>query len=319
MRIVAVSAPLLAAVLFLASCSSRDDGSAGNLRAPRGISLSPDGATVLLADAGTGKDDGRVISFAVPSADATGVYRPSEPTVVFDDLPSRKVDDRGYAIVAGPSAAAMAPDGVICVVIGDGGEKRPGALRCTDGLEVDLAAVERDRNPDRGEVASDPFGIAADVDRGWFVSDLLANSVLFIDRTGKVTVVAVFKDIEGLATDGQPAGLYAIQGQQGNPVVGVALYSGALAGFSPALTQPPVVQEMDGRAIALQDDGSETLALLWSDRDGAEGTGSVFNMTLGLTVAADLDRPSGFVKLPDGRLLVSFEREGKLRLLGEAR
>lgn len=312
-----MAAPLFAAVLFLASCSSRDDGSAGNLRAPRGISLSPDGATVLVADAGTGKDDGQVISFAVPSADATGDYRPGGAEVIFKDLPSRKVDDRGYATVAGPSSAAMAPDGVICVVIGDGGEEQPGELRCTDGLKVDLAAVERERNPDRGSIASDPFGIAADVDRGWFVSDLRANSVLFIDRAGEVTVVAVFKDIEGLPPDGQPAGLYAIQGQRGSPVVGVALYSGALAGFSPALTQPPVVQGMNGRAIALQDDGAETLALLWSDASGTPGTGSVFNMTLGLTVAEKLDRPSGFVKLPDGRLLVSYERDGKLRIVGE--
>lgn len=317
MRLKAVVAALAGVAVALSGCSDRGGDDGDVFRAPRGVSLSPDGGTVLVADAGSGKDDGRVISFAVPPADTAGDYEPAMTTVVLKDLPSRKVDGRDYTAIAGPSAAAMAPDGVVCVVISDGGEKQPGELRCTDGLTVDLAAVERERNPDKGEVASDPFGIAADVDRGWFVSDLRGNSVLFIDRSGDVTVVAVFKDIQGLRSDGQPAGLYAIQGQRGTPVVGVALYSGALAGFSPALTQAPVVQEMDGRPVALQDDGSETLALFWSNGDGDEGSGSVFNMTLGLTVAEGLDRPSGFVKLPDGRLLVSYERDGKLAIVGE--
>lgn len=317
MRLAVLAASLFALAVVVAGCGSSSGESA--LNAPRGVSLSPDGMTMLVVDAGTGKDDGKVVSFPVPAAGKTGDFKPVGTKVVFKDLPSQKMKDEGYATVAGPSAAAMAPDGVVCVVIGDGGEAQPGELRCTDGLKVDLTAVERDRNPDKGPVVSDPFGIAADADGGWFVSDLRANSVLFIDRAGEVTVVAVFKDIEGLPSNGQPAGVYAIQGQRGSPVVGVALYGGALAGFSPALQQPPVVQQMDGRAIALQDDGAETLALLWSDSSGAPGTGSVFNMTLGLTVAGKLDRPSGFVKLPDGRLLVSYERTGKLEIVGKPR
>ncbi|MEO7296153.1 MAG: hypothetical protein ABIZ57_08415, partial [Candidatus Limnocylindria bacterium] len=69
----------------------------------------PDGR-ILVADLGSGADDGRVV--AVDLADGS-------QEVLLDDLPSTSDSGQRYADLAGPSGAAMAPDGTVCVVIGD--------------------------------------------------------------------------------------------------------------------------------------------------------------------------------------------------------
>jgi hypothetical protein len=303
----------LAAVLLpFAACS--DGGSdRGTLGTPRGLFLAPDGR-VIVADAGSGEDDGRVLAITLPGVVEDGPLEPANIEVLLDGLSSSDVDGRGYGDIAGPSSAVVAEDGVVCAAIGDGGEDRPGRLVCSDGLDIDLAAFERERNPDGGAIASDPFGVAADGLRGWFVSDIAANTVLFVDRDGSITVVAVFKDIEGVAADGMPAGLYVIQGSSGGPLVAAALYAGALAGFSPALSQPPIVQAIEGRAIAIYDDGEETLGLIHSKVDGDEASGSIYSLTFARTLIDGLDDPVGFTRIPGGRFLVAFA-DGSVEIL----
>ena len=307
MRIPIVVAAVLA-VALVSACGSGDESSPFD--APRGLSLAPDGR-LIVADAGTGEDDGRVLAVTLASPLEDGPLDAADAEVLLEDLPSQNVEDRGYTGIAGPAAAAVAEDGVACVAI-SGADDQPGELRCTDGLDVDLAAFEAERNPDGGAVSSDPAGVAADGLRGWFVADAGANTVLFVGRDASITVVGVFKDIEGLGEAGAPIGLFVIPGTDTGPAVGVALFAGALAGFSPALARPPIVQTVDGRPVALSDDGRETFALLRSGLDDDHGSGSVFNMTMSATVVSGLDRPSGFVRLDDGRFVISFEREGNV-------
>lgn len=302
----------LSAALLVAATACDNDEGGGDFDAPRGMSLAPDGR-LIVADAGSGNDDGRVLAITLPSVVADGPLDAADVSVLMDGLPSQNVDDRGYTEVAGPAAAAVAQDDVVCVVIA-AAEDQPGELRCSDGLIVDLSAIETERDPDGGGAASDPSGVAADDLRGWFVSDAAGNDVLFVGRDGAVTVVAVFKDIEGLGDSGMPLGLYVIQGTGSGPAVGVALFAGALAGFSPALSQPPIIQTLDGRPVALIDDGAETIALLRSRLEDDHRSGSVFSMTSGGTLVSELDRPSGFVRLPDGRFVISFERDGTVEV-----
>jgi hypothetical protein len=193
---------LAALPVALAACGESDGE--GPFGTPRGLSMAPDGR-LIVADAGTGDDDGRVLALTLPSLLTDGDLEPSATEVLMEGLPSRGGALRGDG-PAGPVAAAVAEDGVACVVISAAEDAR-GELRCTDGLVVDLAAFEAERNPDGRAVASDPAGVAADGARGWFVSDHAANSVLFIDRAGAITVVAVFAGIEGLPDEAHPLGL----------------------------------------------------------------------------------------------------------------
>ncbi|MFN2486783.1 MAG: ScyD/ScyE family protein [Acidimicrobiia bacterium] len=64
---------------------------------------------------------------------------------------------------------------------------------------VDLAAFEAANNPDKGEVDSNPYGLATDpvraVSSKWtLVTDAGGNDLLSVSNAGNVGVVAVFPD-----------------------------------------------------------------------------------------------------------------------------
>lgn len=307
-----LAAAIAIAAAVASACNGSSDEAGGPFGSPRGISLSPAGDALIVADAGSGRDDGRVLSVALPAGQSGALTADTAVEVLMEGLPSRRADDRPYTGIAGPAAAAMAEDGVVCVVISSAGGQ-PGELRCSDGLTVDLSAFEAGRNPDGGAIASDPAGIAADATRGWFVADAAANAVLFVDRSGTITVVAIFDAVEGLGGEATPVGLYAVQGQVG-PLVAVALYGGALAGFSPALARPPVVQLIEGHPVAIFDTTGETIALIRSGASGERDSGSIYNLTTGETLADGLDRPSGFAAIGAGRFAVSYEHRGAIEI-----
>ncbi|HET8626063.1 MAG TPA: ScyD/ScyE family protein [Thermomicrobiales bacterium] len=75
---------------------------------------------------------------------------------------------------------------------------------------ADLAAYEREHNPDGSDVNPNPYGLAAGPDGALYVADAGANDLLRVDpATGAIGVVAVFPPLPATAPnpllDGRPA------------------------------------------------------------------------------------------------------------------
>ena len=190
-----------ACLLVAAAGCARPDPLAG-FDAPRAVHLAPDGR-LLVTDQGTGADDGKVVAVDLAAR---------RRTVLLDRLPSTRGSGQQHADLAGPSGAAMAADGTVCAVIGDATREGAGfsTLRCSDGLVADLEAYERAANPDGRELASNPYDVAWDGRDGWYVSDAAANTVLHVDRAGRIRTVAVVASMApfgGRPVQGVPTGL----------------------------------------------------------------------------------------------------------------
>ena len=187
-------------VAAAAGCA-RPDPLAG-FDAPRAVHLAPDGR-LLVTDQGTGAGDGKVVAVDLATR---------RRTVLLADLPSTRGSGQQHADLAGPSGAAMAGDGTVCAVIGDATREGAGfsTLRCSNGLVADLEAYERAANPDGRELASNPYDVAWDGRDGWYVSDAAANTVLHVDRAGRIRTVAVVSSMApfgGRPAQGVPTGL----------------------------------------------------------------------------------------------------------------
>jgi len=312
------------ASLSFAACSAGDGDDIPPGEAlrqhPRTIHLTPDGRFITTY-LGSGKDDGSVVVSDLSS----------DGTVVMRDLPSTRDSGQRYADLAGPSGAAMAPDGTVCVVIGDANKPGRGfnTMRCTDGLVVDLKAYEQANNPDGLEVVSNPYDIAWDGKESWLVSDAAANSVLRVTRAGEIAVAAVFPNFAPFVPgEGIPVGLTLVPtdapdlsgGAVRQPFfpggVLIALHGGAVAGLEPDGTRNPLMVEGNTPgAIAVFATPDALFVLSHSNADGAEGTGSIATYD-GRVVVDGLDRPTGFVRLPDGRFMVAEDTaDGRVRIV----
>jgi len=310
------AACLLAAV---AGCDRPDP--LGGFAAPRAVHLAPDGR-LLVTDQGTGRSDGRVVAVEL----ATGRRQ-----VLLDRLPSVRGSGQQHADLAGPSAAAMAADGTVCTVIGDATRPRAGfsTLRCSDRLVADLEAYEQAQNPDGRELASNPYDIAWDGRNGWYVSDAAANTVLHVDRAGRIRTVAVLPSMApfgGRPAQGVPTGL----ARAADGTVYVALFGGAPATGGPAVvvalrphpdggwTRPTAV----ARAVAPigVTAGPQGLAVLdYGGGPADRGRGRILLVARsagpGTVAATGLDRPVGMARLPDGRYVVAETDSSRLRLV----
>jgi hypothetical protein len=301
----------------VAGCS-RPDRLAG-FEAPRGVRLAPDGR-LLVTDLGTGRGDGKVV--AVDLADG-------RREVLLDRLPSTRRSGQQHADLAGPSGAAMAPDGNVCVVIGDATRPRAGfsTLRCSGGLVADLEAYERAVNPDGRELASNPYDVAWDGGDGWYVSDAAANAVLHVDRAGRIRTVAVLASMApfgGRPAQGVPTGL----ARAADGTVYVALFGGAPATGGPAVvvalrpdggrTRPAAVASAVAPIGVIP--GPEGLAVLdYGGGPADRGRGRILLVARpadpGTVAATGLDRPVGMARLPDGRYVVAETDSSRLRLV----
>ena len=305
--------------LAIGGCSGGGDkklqdatGLAG-LQQPMAIHLAPDGR-VVVTEAGTGADDGRV---SIVGADGQG------RTVVLEGLPSVSGLGEPWGSVSGAAGAAVAPDGVACAAIGvPAPAPSPlGELRCSDGLKVDLLAWEREHNPDKLAVASRPFDVAADGNEGWWVSDALANTVLHVGRDGQVVLAGVFPSFgtfetptEGMTTGLIVAGTSAVSAASVGPRGGiperggvvVALFNGALAVVRPVDPPDPGLGfAKTPKAIAVFATEEALYYLLHTgDAPGLYDTSrkAIWTGSGG----------TGFVRLPDGSFLVSIGSEGRL-------
>jgi hypothetical protein len=310
----------VACLLATVSGCVRPDPLAG-FAAPRTVRLAPDGRLVV-ADQGTGGGDGRAVAIDLASG---------RQQVLLDGLPSTRGSGQQYADLAGPSGAAMAADGTVCVVIGDATRSAAGfsTLRCSDGLLADLEAYERSTNPDGRELASNPYDVAWDGRDGWYVSDAAANAVLHVDRSGRIRTVAVLASMArfgGRATEGVPTGL-----APHDNTVYVALFGGAPAGGGPAVvvalpTGPgggdrasPTVAARAAAPIGATPTPQGLAVLDYGGAPGERGRGRILLVAgpsaPGREIASGLDRPVGMAWLPDGRYVVAETDRGRLRLI----
>jgi hypothetical protein len=150
--------PILAVLLAAAICGCSSAGPLGDYQAARTLHQAPDGRLVV-TDLGSGKHDGTVTAVDVASG---------RRTVLMRALPSTRNSGQAHADLAGPSGAAMAADGTVCVAIGDATTQNAGfaTLRCTNGLVVDLEAFQA-----RSKLPSNPYDVVSDGRDGWYVSD----------------------------------------------------------------------------------------------------------------------------------------------------
>jgi hypothetical protein len=304
----------------LTGCA-RPDPLAG-FAAPRTVHLAPDGR-LLVADQGTGAGDGKVVAVDLAAG---------RQQVLLDRLPSTRGSGQQHADLAGPSGAAMAADGTVCAVIGDATRAGAGfsTLRCSDGLVADLEAHERSANPDGGELASNPYDVAWDGRDGWYVSDAAANTVLHVDRAGRIQTVAVLATLTpfgGRSAQGVPTGLarapdgsvkVALFGgapTEGGPAVVVALRPGPDRGRRAA----PRVAALAAAPIGVVSTPEGLAVLDYGGEPDDPGNGRILLVAgpadPGRVVATGLDRPVGMARLPDGRYVVAETDRGRLRLV----
>jgi hypothetical protein len=297
------------------------DDPLGGFVAPRGVRLAPDGR-LLVTDQGTGKGDGRVVAVDLAAG---------RQQVLLDRLPSTRGSGQQHADLAGPSGAAMAADGTVCVVVGDATREGAGfsTLRCTSGLVADLEAYERTVNPDGRELASNPYDVAWDGRDGWYVSDAAANAVLHVDRAGRIRTVAVLASMApfgGRPAQGVPTGLH----RAADGTVYVALFGGTPATGGPAvvvaLRPAGAGARARPRAVARAvapigvTVGPEGLAVLdYGGGPADRGRGRILLVARppgpGTVAATGLDRPVGMARLPDGRHVVAETDRDRLRLI----
>ena len=310
-----------ACLLAAAAGCARPDPLAG-FDAPRAVHLAPDGR-LLVTDQGTGAGDGKVVAVDLATR---------RRTVLLADLPSTRGSGQQHADLAGPSGAAMAADGTVCVVIGDATREEAGfsTLRCSNGLVADLEAHVRAANPDGRELASNPYDVAWDGRDGWYVSDAAANAVLHVDRAGRIRTVAVLANMApfgGRPVQGVPTGLALAA----NGTLYVALFGGAPATGGPAVvvalrpdqgvggqTRPVAA----ARGVAPIGVATTPQGLAVLDYGGGPADRSRGRILLvagpadpGRVLAAGMDRPVGMARLPDGRYVIAETDRSRLRLL----
>jgi glucose/arabinose dehydrogenase len=307
-------------VAAAAGCA-RPDPLAG-FDAPRAVHLAPDGR-LLVTDQGTGAGDGKVVAVDLATR---------RRTVLLADLPSTRGSGQQHADLAGPSGAAMAGDGTVCAVIGDATREGAGfsTLRCSNGLVADLEAYERAANPDGRELASNPYDVAWDGRDGWYVSDAAANTVLHVDRAGRIRTVAVVASMApfgGRPAQGVPTGL--ARAPDGS--LFVALFGGALTEGGPAVVialrpgsdgdrrATPRAAALAAAPIGVVSIPEGLAVLDYGGGPGDRGQGRIV-LVAGPSdpvrvVATGLDRPVGMARLPDGRYVVAETDRGRLRLV----
>jgi hypothetical protein len=332
-----VSLFVTALLLGAAICGCSSAAPLGEYKAARTLHLAPDGR-LIVTDLGSGKHDGTVVAVDVASG---------RQTLLMRELPSTRNSGQAHADLAGPSGAAMAPDGTVCAAIGDATTRNAGfaTLRCTNGLVVDLEAFQA-----RSRLPSNPYDVVSDGGDGWFVSDGAANNVLHIDRTGKARVVARFPSLSEIGLgdrDGQGVPTGMTLGPDGT--LYVALYGGApfegppaaVVSLAPdATTRPTMVKPKllalmaHPIALALTPDGlavvdygggpgeggmGELRLIPGVGSDASADTGSLDRASPSRLLASGLDGPTGLARLPDGRWAVAESGHTRLKTLTGSR
>jgi hypothetical protein len=244
----AISAALAAALLpGVAAADTSVTVVATGLDNPRGIAIAPDGG-IYVAEAGRGGNGpcqpGAEGDVCFGLSGAVARVWPGPLTRVVTGLPS--LAGEGGSAAAGPHKLSFQGKGNLYVTIGLGGNPGyrdgfgPGAallgtlVRASvdDGTVrpvADLVAYEAANDPDEGEVDSNPYGVLA-TPQGVYATDAGGNDLLFTDRRGATSTVAVFADTLATAPWGAPIPMQAVPTGVTRGADG-ALYVSQLTGF----------------------------------------------------------------------------------------
>jgi hypothetical protein len=134
---------------------------------------------------------------------------------------------------------------------------------------ADVAGFEADANPDGGVPDSNPNSVLASR-RGWYVADAGGNSLLAVDRWGRVSTVAVFPDRMVDAPGGPPGTQIPMQSVPTSVVRGPdgALYVGELTGFPFQAGSARVHRVVPGRQPEVVAEGFTNIIDIAFDRRG---------------------------------------------------
>jgi hypothetical protein len=212
--VAATLAAALAAALVpgIAAADSHVTVVAGGLNNPRGVAIAPNGE-IYVAEAGTGgagpcapgPEGGEV---CLGATGAVARVSPGHVHRVVTGLPSLASADGSAA--AGPHKLSFLGQGNLYLTIGLGGDLAtragfgPGGARLGTLVRVsvangrvwglaDLADHEEMTDPDGAGADSNPYGVLA-APSGAYSTDAGGNSLLFTNRSGRTSTVAVFPD-----------------------------------------------------------------------------------------------------------------------------
>jgi hypothetical protein len=172
---------------------------------PRGLAFA-DGDALYVAEAGKGGTLRCTPLRGTVCVGLTGAisrYRHGRQERVVDGLPSYAPFNGANAGAVGPSDVSFA-DGRGYVTIGLAanpdlraalGEKFGWIAqfdrRGNVAYKVDVSSYEKQANPDRGPIESNPYGLLAGAEK-WIVADAASNSLLQVSSSGSISTLAVF-------------------------------------------------------------------------------------------------------------------------------
>jgi hypothetical protein len=256
---------------------------------PRGLTFGPDGS-LYVAESGRGGEgpclpgpEGTDVCFGTSGA-ITRV-RHGRQSRIIEGLPSTAEADGSSA--TGPSDVAIR--GGLYFTVGLGADPARRADLPTEGQEglgwllrrrdrtgstqvADIAGFEADANPDGGLPDSNPNSVVA-TGRSKYVADAGGNSLVRVDRRGRLSTVAVFPDrmVDAPEFLGLPPGTQipmqsvptsVVRGPDG------ALYVGELTGFPFEQGSARVHRVVPGRPPTVVAEGFTNIIDIAFDRRG---------------------------------------------------
>ena len=295
--VAAALAAVLAAVLVpaIAAADSSVTVVASGLNNPRGIAIAPNGR-IFVAEAGSGGAgpciaDPEGGEACLGASGAIARVWPGGVRRVVTGLPSLAAADGSGAI--GPHKLSFLGRGNLYVTIGFGGSPDDRATLGTGGARLgtivravvgngkvrkveDLVAYEAANNPDQGdpgsEVDSNPYGILA-TPHGVFTTDAGGNDLLFTNRRGRTSTVAVLHAamVEAPPFLGLPPGtqipMQAVPTGVARGADG-ALYVSQLTGFPFPVGGSSIWRVVPGQDPTVFADGFTNVVDIASDRHG---------------------------------------------------
>lgn len=275
-------AAAMVALYFAVIFPDLDDDEGVPIETPVEIALGAGGA-VLVADAGSGEDDGRVVAIDPENGGRT---------LIIEGLPSQGDEDApGGAF--GVVDVGLGSDGRVCALIG---QPAP-SLRCDDGSVVGLDIAE-------------PSALASDGEGGWYIADAATDRVLRLEGADLLPFIELGPLFAGSNVDVglplRPVGLAA--GEDGRLAVALAAGATVELTFGADATRAAILPATGAIDVFY---AGATLYVLHTASD----TQRAHISSSGLTLADQLDEPGGFVRLPGGRFAVAEPTDGEVRFV----